>query len=124
MNEQAKLSRRSIILVALLIVYGPYCWLLLMDYPWNSYRLLLLKMWLLLPGVVSYFIMLKFVPEAWLLHRTDASLYIFATLFTVIILTVVIVSLLRIRRGFWLLAVGIFVLSCVFGFLAYSLMRA
>lgn len=52
--------------VVLLGLYTPFGWLLLIDYPWTSYRLLWLKLWPLLPG---------FLPAAWLLHaRVSDSL--------------------------------------------------
>jgi hypothetical protein len=37
--------------IALLCLYAPYAWLVLISYPWNSYRLLWIKMWPVLPGL-------------------------------------------------------------------------
>ena len=31
-------------------LYAPFAWLVLIDYPWNAYRLSWLKLWPILPG--------------------------------------------------------------------------
>jgi hypothetical protein len=33
-------------------LYLPYGWILFIDYPWNGYRLLWLKLWVALPGLI------------------------------------------------------------------------
>jgi hypothetical protein len=45
--------------LTLCCLYAPFGWLLWMDYPWNGYRLLWIRLWPLLPG---------FVPGTMLLH--------------------------------------------------------
>src|SRR5271166_617486 len=40
------------ILLVLGCLYAPYGWLVLIDYPWNSYRWQWIKMWLVLPGIL------------------------------------------------------------------------
>ena len=42
------------ILLVLVCLYAPYAWLVLIDYPWDSYRWLWIKLWLLLPGVLVH----------------------------------------------------------------------
>ena len=44
------------ILLALVCLYAPYAWLVLIDYPWDSYRWLWIKMWLVLPGILVHLI--------------------------------------------------------------------
>ena len=43
------------ILLVLVCLYAPYAWLVLIDYPWDSYRWLWIKMWLVLPGILVHF---------------------------------------------------------------------
>ena len=40
------------ILLVLVCLYAPYAWLVLIDHPWDSYRWLWIKLWLVLPGIV------------------------------------------------------------------------
>jgi hypothetical protein len=40
------------ILLVFVCTYAPYAWLVLIDYPWDTYRWLWIKMWLLLPGIL------------------------------------------------------------------------
>jgi hypothetical protein len=44
------------ILLVLVCLYAPYAWLVLIDYPWDSYRWLWIKMWLVLPGILVHLI--------------------------------------------------------------------
>jgi hypothetical protein len=39
-------------LLVLACLYAPYSWLVLIDYPWDGYRWLWIKMWLVLPGIL------------------------------------------------------------------------
>src|ERR1700761_7892938 len=39
--------------VTLACVYLPYAWLVLIDYPWNSYRWTWVKLWPILPGLLA-----------------------------------------------------------------------
>jgi hypothetical protein len=41
----------SRILLVLVCLYAPYAWLVLIDGPWDSYRWLWIKLWLVLPGI-------------------------------------------------------------------------
>ena len=38
------------IFLVLVCLYAPYAWIVLIDAPWDSYRWLWIKLWLLLPG--------------------------------------------------------------------------
>ena len=40
------------VLLVLVCLYAPYAWLVLIDRPWDSYRLLWVKLWLILPGIL------------------------------------------------------------------------
>jgi hypothetical protein len=40
------------IVLVLVCLYAPYAWLVLIDYPWDGYRWLWIKMWLMLPGIL------------------------------------------------------------------------
>jgi hypothetical protein len=123
-NPAHKMPKRWVLGLVLLVIYAPYCWLIFMDYPWDSYRWQWMRMWPVLPGFVIYFLTAVCVPRSWLPQWTGASLYVLASVLTVLFLTGVIFGLLRLRRGFWPVVAGVFVLSCLFGLIAYSLMRA
>jgi len=43
--------------VVALCTYLPYSWVLWIDYPWSDYRIMWIKMWPILPGLV---------PTAWI----------------------------------------------------------
>lgn len=36
--------------VTLLVLYVPFTWLVLMDYPWNDHRWYMIRRWPILPG--------------------------------------------------------------------------
>lgn len=38
---------------AIAVLYLPFSWLLLIHYPWDSYRLFWLKLWIILPGFLG-----------------------------------------------------------------------
>jgi hypothetical protein len=40
------------ILLVMVCLYAPYSWLVLIDYPWDAYRWLWIKLWLVLPGIL------------------------------------------------------------------------
>jgi hypothetical protein len=44
---------RLSLLVTLAVLYSPFSWLLLIYYPWDSYRFLWLRLWCILPGFLS-----------------------------------------------------------------------
>jgi hypothetical protein len=44
------------ILMVLVCLYAPYTWLVMIDYPWDSYRWLWIKLWLLLPGILVHLV--------------------------------------------------------------------
>jgi hypothetical protein len=52
MADRAKDAPFGRILLVLVCLYAPYAWLILIDYPWNSYRWLWIKMWPVLPGIL------------------------------------------------------------------------
>src|SRR3954471_15969888 len=39
---------------ALVCLYAPYAWLVLMNYPWDSYRWYWIKTWPVLPGILVH----------------------------------------------------------------------
>jgi len=40
------------ILLVWMCIYVPYSWLVLIAYPWDSYRWLWIKLWVVLPGIL------------------------------------------------------------------------
>jgi hypothetical protein len=51
MDRPTRLPRwRDALLLTLGCLYLPFSWLVLINYPWNEYRLLWLKLWPVLPG--------------------------------------------------------------------------
>ena len=40
------------IVLVLVCLYAPYAWLVLIDSPWDGYRLLWIKLWPVLPGIL------------------------------------------------------------------------
>ncbi len=42
------------ILMALVCLYAPYSWLVLIDVPWDGYRWHWIKMWPVLPGILAH----------------------------------------------------------------------
>src|SRR6516225_8583185 len=40
------------VLLVLVCLYAPYAWLVLIDYSWDGYRWLWIKLWLVLPGIL------------------------------------------------------------------------
>jgi hypothetical protein len=40
-------------LTAIAVLYAPFGWLLVIDYPWDHYHFYWLKMWCILPGLLA-----------------------------------------------------------------------
>jgi hypothetical protein len=40
------------LVLVLVCLYAPYAWLVLIDYPWDGYRWLWIKLWLVIPGIL------------------------------------------------------------------------
>ena len=109
------MPRRWVAGLALLILYAPYSWVIIVSHPWNSERWLWIKMWPVLPGVVTLYLSRPFLPRSWSPPWTEVSTYLIASIMSVLLATIVIVCLLRVRRAFWPLLAGVSVLSCFFG---------
>lgn len=97
-------------MLGLLALYLPFCWLIFTG--WQGLRL-----WPVFPGLVITYLLRAWVPQSWIPQWTFLPL-------TALFVTLILLGLRRVRRGFWALLAGIFALSCAFAFLAYLMMRA
>ncbi len=54
-KDRLSLGRQwpTALLVAVCVLYLPFLWILLIDYPWDGYRFFWLKLWLILPGLLA-----------------------------------------------------------------------
>ena len=110
--------------VALLLVYAPYSWLVIIDHPWNAELWHWIKMWPVLPGVVTVFLSVPVLPRSWRPPWTEVSFYLSASLLTVLILAAVAMGLNRSRGALWPVIAGVCVVSCFMGWAAYAMFRA
>ena len=96
-------------------VYLPYCWLLLIDYPWNSNRLLWLTLWPALPGLLV----------GALAHARDAVQLALMMGFTAAVVGALLFAFRRPRRRLVVLSIAALVLalSCLNSRIAYALFR-
>jgi len=107
---------RNAILVLLPCAYLPYVWLLLMNYPWNSYRWSWIKMWPVLPGLV---------PRLFWFHQY--SNVVASTSMAVATFLFMTAAILIARRGKWSLvctAAIVLILSVLNAYIAYGVFRA
>ena len=84
----------------------------------------MIKMWPVLPGVVTTYLSVLVLPRSWCPPWTDVSFYLTASILTVLLLTVAITVLNRARCALWPTLAGASVLSCFLGWAAYAMFRA
>ena len=100
--------------LALACLFGPYAWLVLMDYPWDSYRWTWIRMWPILPGMPVHLI-----PGV---HRLPESLaFLVMGLTTTPLLVLAVLPAWRGRRWLAPVLIGILVLSSATSLLDYQL---
>jgi len=99
--------------MGLLAVYAPFSWLVFTEWQY-------IKLWPVFPGLVISYAMRAWFPGSWV----PQSAYVLALAVTVLFVTIIILGLLRVRRGFWALFAGVFALSCVIASVAHSMMKA
>lgn len=110
-------GRRKILMslgITLLCLHGPFSWLLVISYPWNSYRLTWLMLWPILPGL---FAGLPFHPRS----PVEFSVMGFATLAVVVFLTYIGTKGIFGRIASAVIALAISVPTAM---LSYTLFRA
>jgi hypothetical protein len=106
---------RLSLLLTVLVLYLPFSWLLLIDYPWNSYRFLWLKLWCILPG---FGIFLRLHPMNQTIEFTAMA-----------IMTLALMGLLTwvgSHNRTWLVVAGVlgFALEVYYSVIAYAVFRA
>lgn len=102
------------------VLYGPYSWMLIIDYPWNAYRLLWIKMWLALPC---------FVPATLLRRVVAFEIESVASVLVMSLLGMGLVVMLTRgtkNQGLWLVlaAATVFLYSTVSAVMLYHAFRA
>jgi hypothetical protein len=107
-------NRAARVVLALACLYGPYAWLVLMDYPWDSYRWQWVRMWPLLPGMPVHLL-----PGV---HRLPDSLGLVAMgLTTTPLLLLVVLPAWQGRRWLAPVLVVVLLLSAATSWLDYHL---
>ena len=110
-----KPSKVEMIVLTVVIVYLPYGWLLYYTgLDWHVIRI-----WPLLPGLAISEITKPLHSGHGLLDSLDGAL-----IFTVLLLGLAILGVLRLQARFWTILSGFFVLSCALTFVIYALLRA
>ncbi len=104
-------NRRWVLGLGLLAVYAPFSWLLFAG--WEN-----AKLWPVLPGLVISYLMSDWLPQSWLPRGAQ----VIGLTVTVLFVAGVLLALLRVRREFWALLMGVFVFCCGLAFLANLLM--
>lgn len=100
--------------VTLACVYLPYAWLVLIDYPWNSYRWTWVMLWPILPGLLAGIFF----------HPNDAVEF-FVDGVVALALVLLFTRLGAIGRRSLVVASGVaLLLEAVASFVAYQLFRA
>ncbi len=116
-------ARRRGWLLALAIMafamYAPFSWLLFIDYPWNDYHWLWLRMWPILPGLPAT-ILLRFVTHD---RLPDWGEFVCMGIFAFAAL--LLFAWLGTRGKWWLIMTAIIVLalSCYNGWVGYMLFQ-
>jgi hypothetical protein len=96
---------------------APYAWLLLIDYPWNSYRRTWVGMWPVLPGLLVHAIRA--------VHQQPERVgYLAMGLVTASIVAPIALVSRRSRRAAMIVSLAVLVLSGVNSWLAYQLFLA
>jgi hypothetical protein len=107
-------SQIARILMVLVCLYAPYAWLVLIDYPWDSYRWLWLKMWLVLPGIL-----VRLIPAIHLLPDWMGFLIMGAVTCGIVLLSTVLAA--RSKRSAIIVSIIVGLLSCANSWVAHRL---
>ena len=102
------------ILMVLVCLYAPYAWLILIDYPWDSYRWLWIKLWLVLPGILVHLIQAIHLLPDWI-----GFLIMGAVTCGIVLLSTVLAA--RSKRSAIIESVIIGLLSCANSWITYKL---
>ena len=102
------------ILLVLVCLYAPYAWLVLIDYPWDSYRWLWIKMWLVLPGILVHLIQAIHLLPDWM-----GFLIMGAVTCGIVALSTVLAA--RSKRSAIIVSVIVGLLSCANSWISYRL---
>ena len=97
-------------------VYLPYAWLVLDGFPWRDYRLQWIKMWPILPGLITFFVVGP--------HGTNLLHFTAMGAMTVIALGLFLLLAARSRRWFPIPTVIVLALSAGNSWIAYAVYRA
>lgn len=100
--------------VTLACVYLPYSWLVLMDYPWNSYRWTWIALWPILPGL----------PAGMFFHPNDAVEFFVAGVAALALVLLFTRLGAMGRRSLIAASVVALLLEAEASFVAYQLFRA
>jgi hypothetical protein len=124
-NRTLKLSTRKVVGLALLLIYAPYGWLLVINCPWYSERWHFVKMWPVLPGVVANCIAMPLIPHSWR-PWNPILFYGIAFILTALIFAATSLALRQFGRAAWapVVVAAISALSCLSGLAAYALFRS
>ena len=101
--------------LTLACVYLPYVWLL-GDYPWHDYRLTWIKMWPVLPGLVTFFVVGP--------HGTNTLHFSAMGAMTVVALGLFLLLAARSRRWVPISTALALALSLANSWIAYAIYRA
>ena len=102
------------ILLVLVCLYAPYAWLVLIDYPWDSYRWHWIKMWLVLPGILVHLIQAIHLLPDWM-----GFLIMGAVTCGIVALSTVLAA--RSKRSAIIVSIIVGLLSCANSWIAYRL---
>jgi hypothetical protein len=103
------------VVVAAVGLWTPFGWLVLIDYPWDSYHLFWLKLWPILPG---------FVPAFFCFHPHDVVEFISMGIVTVALFIGLSWLGMRGRMGLVAAAVVALLISIPSAWFAYCIFRA
>lgn len=102
------------ILLVLVCLYAPYAWLVLIEHPWDSYRWLWIKVWLVLPGILVHLIQAIHLLPDWMGFLLMGGV-------TCGIVAVSMVIAARSKRSAIVVSVIIGLLSCANSWISYRL---
>ena len=101
-------------LLVLVCLYAPYAWLVLIDYPWDSYRWLWIKMWLVLPGILVHLSQTIHLLPDWM-----GFLIMGAVTCGIVVLSTVLAA--RSKRSAIIVSIIVGLLSCANSWISYRL---
>jgi len=108
-------SKIRIVCLTLIILYVPYCWLVFYTgWDWQ-----LIRLWPLFRGLAVSTAIHLFLPNSPLLQGPDGAL-----VFTVLLLGLSILGVLRFQEMFWWIFAGLFVLSSALTSVIFALLKA